>query len=64
MTGLWRNWGFHSQVRIPGVRKFALVFEIDLRQWAIGFAFGSINRVCLLVGPFEVTLLRRCDCCP
>jgi len=54
----------YCECRIPGVRKYALVFEMDLSQWLIGFSFGGINAVCLLVGPFELTLLRRCDCCP
>jgi hypothetical protein len=55
---------FHSHWRIPGVRKYAIEFQIDLRSWLIGFTLGDINTVCLLVGPLELTLLRRCDCCP
>jgi len=65
MIGVRHDWySFYCECRIPGVRKYALVFEMDLSQWLIGFSFGSINVVCLLVGPFELTLLRRCDCCP
>jgi hypothetical protein len=55
---------FHSHLRIPGVRKYAIELEIDLRSWLVGFTFGDINMVCLIAGPFELTLLRRCDCCP
>jgi hypothetical protein len=55
---------FHSYWRIPHVRKYAIVFEIDPRSWLFGFTFGEINTVCVLAGPFELTLLRRCDFCP
>jgi hypothetical protein len=61
----WHSWhSFYAHWRIPGVRKYAIQFEIDLRSWLVGFTVGDINRVCLVIGPFELTLLRRCDCCP
>jgi len=55
---------FHCYWRIPGVRKYAIQLEIDPRLWLIGLTFGEINTVCVLAGPFALTLLRRCDCCP
>jgi hypothetical protein len=65
MIAVRHDWySFYCKWRIPGVRKYALVFEMDLCQWLVGVTFGGINTVCLLVGPFEFTLLRRCDCCP
>jgi len=65
MIAVWYNWhSFYSHLRIPGIRKYALEFEMDLRSWLLGFTFGGINTVSLLIGPFELTLLRRCDCCP
>jgi hypothetical protein len=33
----------HSHWRIPGIRKYAIEFEIDLRSWLIGLTFGDIN---------------------
>jgi hypothetical protein len=65
MIAHWCNWHtFYSQWRIPGVRRYAIEFQIDRRSWLIGFILGDINTVCLLAGPFELTLVRRCDCCP
>lgn len=63
MAARWRRAGFWSYWRIPHVRRFAVEFEMDLQQWMIGFCFGSTG-VDVYLGPFELSLVRRCDCCP
>ena len=54
---LWTYW------RIPRVRKYQIEFEVDLSQFLFGVYYYRVG-FALCLGPFELSVVRRCDCCP
>jgi hypothetical protein len=63
IRGRWRDSGFWVYWRVPHVRKYHIEFEMDLRQFLFGFCYYRVG-FALCCGPFELSVERRCDCCP
>jgi hypothetical protein len=63
MITYWHNRHFKSRWRIPGVRKYAIEFDMDLGSWLIGVMYYQVG-FAVELGPFAILVERRCDCCP
>ena len=49
--------------RIPRVRGWKIQAEIDWHQFLFGVSYFQVG-LSLCFGPFELAIVRRCDCCP